>query len=134
MSPPAAVSQKPTRLVVIGAGAWGTAIAIHCANRTSSAAQVTLLCRSELSAQTLRNSRENAAYLPKQTLPAALNIASDIGVLREADFAFIVTPVAGLTAALLLAQAHGAKAVVWLCKGLDANTGQLPYEIGRAHV
>lgn len=120
------MSSAPSRIVVIGAGAWGTAVAIHCAAGT---AHTTLLCRSEASAQALRLAGENTHYLPAQRLPSALHISADSGVLRGADIAFIVTPVAGLAAALELAQAQGAKAAVWLCKGLDAVTGLLPHEL-----
>jgi glycerol-3-phosphate dehydrogenase (NAD(P)+) len=77
----------------------------------------------------LRSAGENTHYLPGQPLPAALHISSDPTVLRGVDIALIVTPVAGLATALQMAQAHGAKAAVWLCKGLDAVSGLLPHEL-----
>ena len=120
------MSSTPKRIVVIGAGAWGTAVAIHCAAGT---AHTTLLCRSEASAQALRLADENTVYLPTLRLPSAMHISADPAVLHGADIAFIVTPVAGLAAALKLAQAQGTKAAVWLCKGLDAVTGLLPHEL-----
>jgi glycerol-3-phosphate dehydrogenase (NAD(P)+) len=116
----------PSRVVVIGAGAWGTAVAIHCATGKS---HTTLLCRSETSAQTLRLAGENNHYLAAQRLPSNLHISADPTVLCGADIALIVTPVAGLAAALHLAHVQGAKAAVWLCKGLDAATGLLPHEL-----
>jgi glycerol-3-phosphate dehydrogenase (NAD(P)+) len=116
----------PSRIVVIGAGAWGTAVAIHCA---AGKAHTTLLCRSAAAEQALRLAGENTPYLPAQRLPNALHISADPAVLHGADIAFIVTPVAGLAAALQLAQAQGAHAAVWLCKGLDAATGLLPHEL-----
>ncbi len=118
------------RIVVIGAGAWGTAIAIHSSLASAqSLAQTTLLCRSPASAQALDVARENSHYLPAQRLPSVLQVSADPAVLKGADIAFITTPVAGLAQALLLAHTHGAKAAVWLCKGLDAATGLLPHEL-----
>jgi glycerol-3-phosphate dehydrogenase (NAD(P)+) len=127
-SKPKATRMKPApaRLVIIGAGAWGTAVAIHAA---AGSAQITLLCRSEAAALALRSNGENTPYLPAQRLPSALHISSDPALLHGADIAFIATPVAGLAAALQLAQAQGARAAVWLCKGLDAGTGLLPHEL-----
>ncbi len=124
-----AAAAPVSRIVVVGAGAWGTAVAIHCA---AGKAQTTLLCRSEASAHALRCAGENAHYLPAQPLPTALTISADATVLNGADIAVIATPVAGLAAALQLAQSHGAKAAVWLCKGLDAGTGLLPHELAQS--
>jgi glycerol-3-phosphate dehydrogenase (NAD(P)+) len=117
------------RVVVIGAGAWGTAMALHCA-RAGLATR--LLCRSAAAAQRLHSAGENTAYLPGQPFPVGLNIASDAAVLSGADVVFIATPVAGLAQALHSAAQHGAKAAVWLCKGLDAATGKLPHELANS--
>jgi glycerol-3-phosphate dehydrogenase (NAD(P)+) len=117
------------RIVVMGAGAWGTAMAIHCAR---AGLDTTLLCRSEAAAQALNLSHENTAYLPGQVLPDALHISADTQCLHYADIALIATPVAGLAAALQTAQAQGAKAAVWLCKGLDASAGLLPHEVAKS--
>ena len=116
--------------VVIGAGAWGTAVASHLASVDNSS--VSLLCRSAADAQRLNLARENTAYLADHALPNALNITADPSCLRGAAVAFIATPVAGLAAALLQAQAQGAAAAVWLCKGLDASTGLLPHELAKS--
>jgi glycerol-3-phosphate dehydrogenase (NAD(P)+) len=117
----------PVPLVVIGAGAWGTAMAIHAARHQA----VSLLCRTELAAQQLRDAGENTAYLPAQALPSTLHITADASVLRGA-IALIAVPIAGLASALIQAQNHGATAAVWLCKGLEARTGQLPHELAAA--
>jgi glycerol-3-phosphate dehydrogenase (NAD(P)+) len=122
-------STAAARIVVLGAGAWGTAVAIHCARTW---AHTTLLCRNEATAHTLRRSKENAAYLPAQALPDALHISADPQCLAGANIVLIATPVVGLQAALALAQTQQAKAAVWLCKGLDAATHQLPHEIAQS--
>ncbi len=111
-------------LVVVGAGAWGTAIAIHAARYQA----VSLLCRSESAAHTLRTAGENAAYLPQQLFPIGLSVTADAAVLKGA-MVLIAVPIAGLADALRQAYAQQAAAAVWLCKGLEASTGQLPHEL-----
>ncbi len=124
-----AMAMAAPRIVVIGSGAWGTAMAIHCAR---AGLVTTLLCRSDGAAQALNSARENTAYLAAQTLPETLLISADPQCLQHADIALIATPVAGLAAALRMAQRQGARAAVWLCKGLDATTGQMPHELAQS--
>ncbi len=119
------VPQKFTRYVVMGAGAWGTAVAIHLARYNPS---VTLLCRNEYIVQTLNRVRENKAYLPGYPLSSTLYVTNDISCLNGA-IALIAVPVAGLANALLQAQHQNAQAAIWLCKGLEASTGRLPHEL-----
>ena len=120
--------QNDLKLVVIGAGAWGTAVAIHAARHASHHQRTTLLCRSTAAAAELNAARANTHYLADQAFPAALKVTADPACLRGADVALIATPVAGLAAALTVAQANGARSAVWLCKGLDADSGLLPHE------
>ena len=126
------MSAAPSRIVVIGAGAWGTAVAIHCAYSAQGGAHTTLLCRSQAHAGALQSAGENTHYLPAQALPASLQISADPTVLKGADLALIVTPVAGLADALRMAHSQGVKAAVWLCKGLDAGTSLLPHELAQS--
>jgi glycerol-3-phosphate dehydrogenase (NAD(P)+) len=121
------------RIVVMGAGAWGTAMAIHCVR---AGLNTTLLCRSDAAAQALNLNRENTAYLAGQVLPDALHISADLHCLRGADIVLIATPVAGLVNALHTAQVQSAQSAVWLCKGLDSSTGLLagllPHEVAKS--
>ncbi len=119
------------RIVVMGAGAWGTAVAMHCAKHPDTAQHTTLLCRSDAAARAMRATRANAKYLPGQRFPDALDLtgATETACLQGADLAVIATPVAGVTDALRLVQALNVRAAVWLCKGLDAQTGRLPHEM-----
>lgn len=61
-------------IVVLGAGAWGTAMAIAAAGAGAHAVQ--LWARDAVQAAALAQARENARYLPGATLPPALSIAS----------------------------------------------------------
>ena len=123
------MSKPAARLVVIGAGAWGTAVAIHAARGSRGSHSTTLLCRNPAAAAELNAARGNAKYLPNQALPAGLSISADPACLRGAAVALIATPVAGVLGAVQLAQAQGALAAVWLCKGFDAHSGLLPHEL-----
>lgn len=115
------------RIAVLGAGAWGTALACALAPRR----EVALWARDARQAEAMRAARRNARYLPEIELPAALAVTAE---LREAlsDAALLVaaTPVAGLRE--LLGQLRGAAdaaPVVWLCKGFEQGSGLLPHQI-----
>ena len=107
-------------IVVIGAGAWGTALAMSAAARDDGRV-VTLWARDAAQAQAMRDSGENARYLPGVALPAALQVVhGEIdGHLAAADLIVIGTPMAALRE--WLGRLRNVRApVVWLCKGFEA--------------
>lgn len=114
------------KMIVIGAGAWGTALAMSAAR----AHQVSLLARDTQQAQSMLQSRFNERYLPTIALPPELAVsqgdaASAAGM--AADLYIIATPMAGLAASL--SALRGSRTpVIWLCKGFDEN-GRLAHEI-----
>lgn len=113
---------------ILGAGAWGTALAVQAAPRHA----VQLWSRDAAHAQALGAARENARYLPGVALPSALSITSDLGVaLRHAQGGLVViaTPMSGLRG--LLAVLPDAARVLWLCKGFEAGSGRLGHEIAQ---
>ena len=61
-------------VVVLGAGAWGTAVAVHAARRH----EVRLWTRSAEHAEAMRGARRNERYLPGTELPAALSVTADL--------------------------------------------------------
>lgn len=80
-----------SRIAVIGAGAWGTALAISLARRGGHA--LTLWAHSPVHAEELVDSGENLRYLPNFVLPADLAITSDIvRATAAADIILCVTP------------------------------------------
>ncbi|MBL8356561.1 MAG: NAD(P)-dependent glycerol-3-phosphate dehydrogenase [Delftia acidovorans] len=107
-------------IVVIGAGAWGTALAMSAASRGDGHV-VTLWARDAAQAQAMRDSGENARYLPGVALPAALQVVhGEIdGHLAAADLIVIGTPMAALREWLGRLQ-HVPAPVAWLCKGFEA--------------
>ncbi|MCX7897355.1 MAG: NAD(P)-dependent glycerol-3-phosphate dehydrogenase [Rhodocyclaceae bacterium] len=121
------------RIAVLGAGAWGTALAVVYAR---SGHAVRLWCWQEDEAQRLRSARENARYLPGFPFPESLFVSADLAeTLADAEIALIATPVAGLRAvATQLAQKHPQLPFLWACKGLEATSGLLPHEVvAQAH-
>ena len=117
-------------LTVLGAGAWGTAIAAH-----ASASHATLLWgRDAAQMARLQSQRCNDRYLPDVVLPAALAFGSDFNAAvahGRGGLVVIATPVAGLEALLRRLPADSGTGVLWLCKGLQEATGRLGHEVAR---
>jgi glycerol-3-phosphate dehydrogenase (NAD(P)+) len=118
------------KLTVLGAGAWGTALAVNAALRC----ETQLWVRDAAQAATLQSQRENARYLPGIHLPEALQVTADFdaAVAHARDGLLIIaTPMAGLEPTLkrLPADTPG---VLWLCKGFQGGTGLLGHEVARA--
>src|SRR5947208_3345602 len=112
------------RIAVLGAGAWGTAIA--CA--LSSRLEVALWARDRAQAEQISASRKNDRYLPGIALPAAVQATSRLEqAVSEAKLVLAATPVAGLRE--LLEGLPAAQPFVWLCKGFEEGSGSLPHQI-----
>jgi glycerol-3-phosphate dehydrogenase (NAD(P)+) len=118
------------KLLMVGAGAWGTALAASAAARHD----VTLWARDAAQARNLHEQRENARYLPGITLPQGLRVVSgELPALLATgpELVVVATPMAGLRPALA-ALAGCAAPVAWLCKGFEgqgAAPGLLGHEV-----
>jgi glycerol-3-phosphate dehydrogenase (NAD(P)+) len=120
------------QITIMGAGAWGTALAI-AASRQPSAHRVVLHVRDPAQAQVLRQQRRNQRYLPDIDLPEALVITSGpvealLQSARAQDLFIIATPMAGLRSTLQALRGV-LSSVAWLCKGFEADTGLMPHEV-----
>jgi glycerol-3-phosphate dehydrogenase (NAD(P)+) len=130
------------KIIVIGAGAWGTALAVSAAPRHT----VTLLARDAAQASAMQVSRSNGRYLPGVPLPAAVTVttlANPVGsaasgapdtvalsllqLVTAHDLVIISTPLAGLRE-WLVQLADVRQPVAWLCKGFE-HSGLLAHEI-----
>ncbi len=118
------------KVTVLGAGAWGTAVAMALAQRHD----VMLWGRNAAVQAEMAAGRENRAYLPGHPFPAGLQVATDFDaalahVGEPGSLLIAASPVAGLRP--LLEQLKGRKIpnVVWLCKGFEYDTGLLPHQI-----
>ena len=110
------------KIIVLGAGAWGTALAISAARRAPSH-QVKLWARDVALVKTLQTTRTNNRYLPGVDLPDSLQLAGGEGSLADAvdgqDLIIIATPVSAVRG-LLLSLTHVSVPVAWLSKGFEA--------------
>ncbi|MCU4119802.1 NAD(P)H-dependent glycerol-3-phosphate dehydrogenase [Variovorax sp. N23] len=119
------------RICVLGAGAWGTALAVNAADRHA----VTLWARDDAQRAAMAASRQNERYLPSIALPASLRLAGGPARVAagEADLVIVATPMAALREQLG-ALAGLTVPVAWLCKGVETAAGVgafglLPHEI-----
>ena len=117
-------------LTVLGAGAWGTALAVSTASRHPTR----LWARDPAQAAQMRSLRRNMRYLPEVVLPPALQITYDFDAalaFAAGGLVIVATPMAGLDGMLRRLGAHRC-GVLWLCKGFAPITGALGHEIARA--
>lgn len=130
------------KIIVIGAGAWGTAVAISAAAHPRGHT-VTLWSRSAEQCAAMQVARSNQRYLASATFPDSLGLANAAdmalaSVGAQFDLVVLASPMAGLRS--LLTQLKDCPApVAWLCKGFEAplpsalQAGLLGHEI-RAQV
>ncbi|MBC8055329.1 MAG: glycerol-3-phosphate dehydrogenase, partial [Rhizobiales bacterium] len=114
-------------LTVLGAGAWGTALAVSAASRNPTR----LWARDAAQVAQMKASRHNAQYLPGVALPDSLRLDTDFdAALAHArdGLVIVATPMAALEEML---RAIGARAsgVLWLCKGFEPRSGLLGNEL-----
>lgn len=125
------------KILVLGAGAWGTALAISAASQPPGRHNVTLWTRDGAAAASLQTQRENARYLPGIGLPPELLISAEApdqlaDLASTMDMVVIATPMAALRQ--MLCAVHTCRVpVAWLCKGFEpsvaGSAGLLAHEI-----
>lgn len=107
------------KLLVVGAGAWGTALAVQACQRH----EVTLWARDAARIQNMQQLRENQHYLPGRVLPASLHLshAPFSEVLSGIDLTVLATPMASLRLGLQALEPWQKQTpLAWLCKGFEA--------------
>jgi glycerol-3-phosphate dehydrogenase (NAD(P)+) len=122
-----------TTVAILGAGAWGTALAIHLAERASAKPKVALWTRDPAQAAAMAHSRVNERYLPGIGLPPSIDVTSDLHQAAGAELLIAATPAAALSdlAQVLLATAARAP-LIWLSKGF-VQVPTAPAGVGLAH-
>jgi glycerol-3-phosphate dehydrogenase (NAD(P)+) len=115
------------KIAVLGAGAWGTAMAVHAAARHD----VQLWSRDAAQARAIEAQRENRRYLAGVSLPAKVRVGDALpDAIRGAELLIVATPTAGLRQTLCAARDIGATGpLVWLCKGFERDSGLLAHQI-----
>jgi glycerol-3-phosphate dehydrogenase (NAD(P)+) len=107
---------KQDPLLILGAGSWGSAIAIHLAR---SGQPVILWGHDKAHVNTLKNERENKAYLPNQPFPEKLTLEHDLDIaLSKTDNILIAVPSHAFKVTIARLPPK-LTAVAWLTKGLE---------------
>ncbi len=115
------------RIAVVGAGAWGTALATVAARPGR---RVTLWSRDPAEAAAMADRRENRRSLPGVRLDASIHPTAATDALAEADLVLLVVPAQHLRAALDALPPWPAGVPVVLCaKGIEAGTGLLMSDV-----
>lgn len=119
-------------VTILGAGAWGTALAIALAKRHP----VLLWGRDPQMLRQMARQRENAKYLPGSALPPDLAVSADFeAALAHAagpgSLLIAASPVAGLRALAQRLEGCQVPHLVWLCKGFEQQTYLLPHQVVR---
>jgi len=132
---PAVLRQRPSlpqfvpfgrRAVVIGAGSFGTAVAVLLAR---GGLRTTLQARTERQAELLREVGENSEYLPGIPLPGDLRVESVEAGLGRADYVFLGMPASRLDVTIAGLVERGLREhvpLVSLAKGLMPPDGRAP--------
>ena len=128
------------KIIVLGAGAWGTALAVSAGSNPLAEHDVTLWARDARQVLAMQAQRENARYLAGIPLPPTLRVSSLSlaepkqldQLMAGVDLVIVATPMAGLRA-MLTSLVTCRVPVAWLCKGFEAATsetfGLLAHEI-----
>ncbi|WP_296002201.1 NAD(P)H-dependent glycerol-3-phosphate dehydrogenase [Rugamonas sp.] len=122
--------QAVRKISVLGAGAWGTAVALALATRHD----VALWGRNSAVMRDMAEARDNLAYLPGFPFPEGLTVHTEFDaalahVAGEHGLLIAACPVAGLRPLLEQLKGRAIPNIVWLCKGFEYGTGLLPHQI-----
>jgi glycerol-3-phosphate dehydrogenase (NAD(P)+) len=118
-------------VAVLGAGSWGTALAIQFARRGR---PVRLWGRNPERLAAIAASRRNERYLPSVTFPPSLQIEPDLrAALTGSRDVLVVVPSLALREMLTELVPHLAAAmhVAWATKGFEQGSGKLPHQVAR---
>jgi glycerol-3-phosphate dehydrogenase (NAD(P)+) len=118
-------------IAVVGAGSWGTALAIQFAR---SGRRTLLWGRAEDDPAQMQEARENARYLPGARFPESLRAETDLArVLAEAPIVVVAVPSHAFRAVLteMKPLLKPDTRLAWATKGFELSTGQLPHQVAR---
>jgi glycerol-3-phosphate dehydrogenase (NAD(P)+) len=117
-------------VAVLGAGAFGTALAVVMA---SDGRQTMLWGRPGASMQVLIDTRRNDRHLPGIALPAALGLTDDPDTLPDDAVILLAVPTQSLRSVLsAMAGTLRGRMLVACCKGVERGTGLLPLDVVEA--
>ena len=120
---------KNTQVTVLGAGSYGTALALCFARKGS---PICLWGRDPEQVRAMAEERENKRYLPGIELPDALKVTSDLAeAVEEARNIVVVVPSSGFAEVLhdIKPLLRSDARIAWATKGLEPGTGRLLFEV-----
>ena len=126
-----ALVAPPSQIAVLGAGSWGTALAIQCARAGNA---VRLWGRTAETRAAMASARRNQRYLPDAVFPEGLEVATDLAsALRGADDVLVVVPSHAFRELLtaIRDQLTAGQRLCWATKGFEISTGRLPDQVAR---
>ncbi len=115
------------KIAVLGAGAWGTALAMQISHQHN----VSLWARNSGHVSGMRKARANPLYLGDFKFNDNLQVEDDLGVAIDgADIILSVVPTAGFRSILKDIKAlKSNQPIIWAHKGLEPQTAKLPHEV-----
>src|SRR6267154_2048741 len=125
------MDRRAEPMTVIGAGSWGTALAILLA-REGHLTQ--LWSRDAAQLDAMRSARRNVRYLPDAPFPESLQVAADLAqALKGARDALIAVPSHAFRATLEGIRPHLSPhtRIAWATKGFEIDSGLLPHQVAR---
>lgn len=112
---------------MLGAGSWGTALAIQFARAGHPAV---LWARDSAEAAAMSRARCNARYLAGAPFPALLEVTADLrSAITGADDVLVAVPSVALRGLLTALAALPLRRLAWATKGFELDTGLLPYQV-----
>lgn len=118
-----------SKIAVLGAGAWGTALAMQISHQH----QVALWARNSGHVSGMRKSRANPLYLGDFPFQDKLSVEDDLGAaINGADLILSVVPTAGFRNILKdIKKLQSNQPIIWAHKGLEPHTAKLPHEVAQ---
>ena len=115
------------KIAVLGAGAWGTALAMNISQRHN----VSLWARNAGHVSGMRKARANPLYLGDFKFNEQLQVEDNLqAAINDADLILSVVPTAGFRSILKDIKALGCTLpIIWANKGLEPQSAKLPYEV-----
>ena len=126
------MTSSPLTVGVVGAGAWGTALAIHLASLHDN---IGLWGRNQSDLALIEQTHKNARYLPKADVPKNIQIHQDLPTLiHRSEYILIVTPSVAIREIFQQINTHAndqLQGVMWATKGLDYTTGKFLHDVAK---
>jgi glycerol-3-phosphate dehydrogenase (NAD(P)+) len=124
-------AELPSQITVLGAGSWGTALAIQCARAGH---DVRLWGRAAEHCAVMRRDRVNQRYLPAAAFPSSLQVESELqAALPGAEDVLIAVPSHAFRELLTRIRdlLTAGQRLCWATKGFEISSGRLPAEVAR---